>query len=292
MQVGAVMPGGSQERTSEDCLGLNVWTPATQAHENLPVMVYLYGGGFKNGSSAPRVYWGDTLARKGVVVVTVNYRLGVLGFLAHPGLAAESLHHVSGNYGLLDCIAALTWVKDNIASFGGDPANVTLFGQSAGAYLASELMASPLAHGLFVRVIGMSGGDMGVAGSPGEIPLKARAEASGITFAATLGTDSVDGLRKLSAQTLIEHGAISELPGLNLPNIDGYVLPREVRATLTTSTNGSKIDLLVGIDAQEGATMIEQPMSADAYTALVHQRYGALADRFLTQFPAGSAADR
>jgi para-nitrobenzyl esterase len=166
MQVGGAIPGLSEESVSEDCLGLNVWTPAIHTDDRLPVMVFLYVGGFKNGSSTPRVYWGDTLARKGVVVVTFNYRLGVLGFLAHPGLAAESPHHVSGNYGLLDCIAALTWVKENIASFGGDPANVTLFGQSAGAYLASELMVSPLGQGLFVRIIGMSGADMGVAGSP------------------------------------------------------------------------------------------------------------------------------
>jgi para-nitrobenzyl esterase len=152
---------------SEDCLGLNIWTPAVHGERKLAVLVFLYGGHFTNGSSATRLYWGDNLARRGLVVVTFNYRLGVLGFLAHPELSAESPLHVSGNYALLDCIAALAWVKRNIASFGGDPANVTLLGQSAGAYLVSELMASPLTQGLFVRAIGMGGADMGLAGAPG-----------------------------------------------------------------------------------------------------------------------------
>ena len=292
MQVGGALPGGPTEPTSEDCLGLNVWTPATHANEKLPVMIFMYGGGFKNGSSAPRLYWGDTLARKGVVVVTFNYRLGVLGFLAHPELSAESAHHVSGNYALLDCIAALTWVKDNIEFFGGDPANVTLFGQSAGAYLSSELLASPLGRGLFIRIIGMSGADMGVAGSPGDMPLKPQAEASGVAFAASLGASSIESLRKLSAQTLVERGVTSKVPGLNLPNVDGYVLPQEVHIALTTATEAAKVDLMVGIDAQEGATIVDEAMTADRYAAMLQERYGALSDRFLTRFPAEAASSQ
>jgi para-nitrobenzyl esterase len=259
VQIGGALPGSPDEETSEDCLGLNIWTPARRANERLAVMVFLYGGHFTNGSSATRLYWGDSLARKGVIVVTFNYRLGVMGFLAHPELSAESPQHVSGNYALLDCIAALTWVKDNIAAFGDDPANVTLFGQSAGAYLGSELMASPLAKGLFIHVIGMSGADMGTAGTGKDIPFAAQAEASGVAFAKSLGATSLASLRLLPVGTLVAKGSASEIPGLNLPNIDGYVLPQEVRTSLTTRADAANIDLLVGIDAQEGATMVSAP---------------------------------
>jgi carboxylesterase type B len=235
-QIGGALPGSPDEETSEDCLGLNIWTQASPTNKKLAVMVFLYGGHFTNGSGATRLYWGDSLARKGVVVVTFNYRLGVMGFLAHPELSAESPQHVSGNYALLDCIAALTWVKNNIAAFGGDPANVTLFGQSAGAYLGSELMASPLAKGLFVRVIGMSGADMGTAGSGHDIPLATQAEASGVAFAKSLGATSLASLRLLPVGTLVAKGAASEIPGLNLPNIDGYVLPQEADVAWRTFT--------------------------------------------------------
>jgi para-nitrobenzyl esterase len=288
VQIGGALPGSPAEKMSEDCLGLNIWTPANEGSKKLAVMVFLYGGHFTNGSSAPRLYWGDSLARKGVVVVTFNYRLGVLGFLAHPDLSAESPQHVSGNYALLDSIAALIWVKSNIAAFGGDAANITLFGQSAGAYLASELMASPLAKGLFIRVIGMSGADMGAAGSPGDMPLKAQAEANGVAFAESLGATSLASLRLLPAQTLAARGSESQIPGLDLPNIDGYVLPQEVHASLATRADAANIDLMVGIDAQEGATMVGTPMHVNAYTAMVRTRYGALADRILAHFPARS----
>jgi para-nitrobenzyl esterase len=274
-QIGGALPGGPDEETSEDCLGLNIWTPTNPTNKKLAVMVFLYGGHFTNGSSATRLYWGDSLARKGVVVVTFNYRLGVMGFLAHPELSAESPQHVSGNYALLDCIAALNWVKNNIGAFGGDPANVTLFGQSAGAYLGSELMASPLAKGLFIRVIGMSGADMGTAGSGHDIPLAAQAEASGVAFATSLGATSLASLRLLPVGTLVAKGAASEIPGLNLPNIDGYVLPQEVRTSLTTLADPANIDLLVGIDAQEGATMVSPsaaPSEARKATADVASR--------------------
>jgi para-nitrobenzyl esterase len=288
VQIGGALPGSPAEQTSEDCLGLNIWTPANHGSQKLAVMVFLYGGHFTNGSTTPRLYWGDTLARNGVVVVTFNYRLGVMGFLAHPDLSAESPQHVSGNYALLDCIAALAWVKANIAAFGGDPANITLFGQSAGAYLASELLASPLAKGLFIRIIGMSGADMGAAGSPGDMPLKAQAEASGLAFAKSLGATTLTSLRLLPAQTLVAQGSESQIAGLTLPNIDGYVLPREVHASLTTRADAANIDVMVGIDAQEGATTVGAPMHVNAYTAMVRTRYGGLADRFLAHFPARS----
>jgi para-nitrobenzyl esterase len=158
MQTGVSMPGETPPAVSEDCLYLNIWTPARSARERLPVLVWIYGGGWINGSSSMPLYWGDLLARKGVIVVTIAYRVGPLGFLALPELTRESPHQSSGNYGLMDQIAALEWVRRNIAAFGGDPRRVTIAGQSAGAMSVSILMASPLAKGLFQRAIGESGG--------------------------------------------------------------------------------------------------------------------------------------
>src|SRR5579871_4177802 len=143
---------------SEDCLYLNIWTPAKSTKDRLPVMVWIHGGGFTRGFSGTSSYNGEVLARKGAVIVTVNYRLGIFGFFAHPELSAESGHHASGNYALLDQIAALQWVQKNIAAFGGDTSRVTIFGESAGSWAVNALMASPLASGLFQRAIGESGG--------------------------------------------------------------------------------------------------------------------------------------
>jgi para-nitrobenzyl esterase len=158
LQLGASMPGEPDPRTDEDCLYLNVWAPAGQPRIRRPVMVFIPGGGYTNGATSLPLYWGDRLARRGVVVVTVSYRLGPLGFLTHPELTAESTRHSSGNYGLMDQAAALRWVRRNIKAFGGDPGRVTIFGQSAGAMSVSMLMTSPLGQGLFQRAIGESGG--------------------------------------------------------------------------------------------------------------------------------------
>ena len=283
MQVGSGLPGSLPR--SEDCLGLNIWTPAARPDEKRAVMVFIHGGGFTNLSSDLRFFWGDRLAQKGVIVVTLNYRLGVLGFLAHPELSAESAQHASGNYALLDCIAALRWVKDNIDAFGGDPDNVTLFGQSAGAVLASELMVSPLARGLFARVIGMSGADIGDAGTLIGIPLGAQAEAGGVEFARSIGADSLATLRELSAEALMKSaGTVADQPLINLPSVDGYVLPQQVDAALGTAR---AIDLMVGVDAQDGVSS-GGPRNAEAYAAQIRERYGTLADRFLEAFPGRS----
>src|SRR5580700_9367745 len=157
MQRGVSVPGSAAEPVSEDCLTLSLWTPAKSRDERLPVMVWIPGGGFTQESASIPLYWGAALARRGVIVVTINYRVGLLGFLAHPELTRESGHHTSGNYGLLDQIAALGWIKRNITAFGGDPERVTIWGQSAGSMSVSLLMASPLAHGLYQRAIGESG---------------------------------------------------------------------------------------------------------------------------------------
>jgi para-nitrobenzyl esterase len=157
MQTGVSMPGETPPALSEACLYLNIWTPAKSVHEHLPVIVWIHGGGYINGSASMPLYWGDRLAHKGVIVVTTAYRLGPLGFLAHPE-PRESPHHSSGNYGLMDQIAALERIQRNIAAFGGDPKNPTIAGQSSGAISVSILMASPLAKSLFQRAIGESGG--------------------------------------------------------------------------------------------------------------------------------------
>jgi para-nitrobenzyl esterase len=186
MQEGVSMPGETPPVVSEDCLYLNIWTPAKSVQERLPVIVWIYGGGYINGSASMPLYWGDRLAQKGVVVVTIAYRLGPLGFLAHPELTRESPHHSSGNYGLMDQIAALEWIQRNIAGFGGDSKNVTIAGQSSGSISVSILMASPLAKGLFQRAIGESGGLF----EPVQLAPKfllANAESDGEKYAASMG---------------------------------------------------------------------------------------------------------
>ena len=199
MQTGVSMPGETPPAVSEDCLYLNIWTPAktktTAAQERLPVIVWIYGGGFINGSASMPLYWGDRLAHKSVIVVTIAYRLGPLGFLAHPDLTRESPHHSSGNYGLMDQIAALEWIQRNIAAFGGDPKNVTIAGQSSGGMSVSILMASPRAKGLFQRAIGESGGLF----EPLQLAPKyllANAERDGEKFAASLNAPSLQDLRR------------------------------------------------------------------------------------------------
>src|ERR1700741_2727839 len=203
MQVGVSMPGETPPAVSEDCLYLNIWTPAKTktAHEHLPVIVWIYGGGYINGSAAMPLYWGDRLAKKGVIVVTIAYRLGPLGFLALPELTRESLHHSPGNYGLMDQIAALEWVQRNIAAFGGDPKFVTIAGQSAASLPVSILMPPPPAKGLFQRAIGESGGLF----EPLQLAPKyllANAERDGEKYAVSQGATSLQQLRRLPASQL------------------------------------------------------------------------------------------
>jgi para-nitrobenzyl esterase len=192
-------PDGKAPAMSEDCLYLNVWSPARSASGRVPVLVWIYGGGFNAGATSVPVYSGEVLARKGVVLVSIAYRVGALGFLAHPELSAESPQHVSGNYGLLDMIAGLQWIQKNIAAFGGDPNKVTIFGESAGGIAVSQLCASPLAKGLFQGAISESGGSFGPprpSGGPGEnMRLLATAERDGQAFAVGAGADSLAELR-------------------------------------------------------------------------------------------------
>lgn len=272
---------------AEDCLFLNVWTPATRASDRLPVMVWIHGGGFVAGTPAEQLYHGEWLARKGVVVVSVSYRLGVFGFLAHPDLSAESARHVSGNYGLLDVIAGLEWVRRNIAAFGGDPGRVTLFGESAGAIAVSQLCASPLAQGLFHAAISESGGSFGpvrAGGGPGENmqPLRA-AEQDGLAWAKSLGAASVQDLRAMAAEKLLAEAQHQR--GLSWPVVDGWVIPDD-QFRLYESGRYNDVPVLMGYNSDEGATFGVPPSQA-AYVASVRERYGPFAGRLLAAYPGG-----
>jgi para-nitrobenzyl esterase len=270
---------------SEDCLYLNIWTAAKTAHDHSPVMVWIHGGGFTRGSGIGVAYDGEILARKGAVVVTINYRLGIFGFFAHPGLTAESEHHVSGNYGLLDQIAALRWVKTNIAAFGGDPTRVTIFGESAGSWAVNALMASPLAKGLFQRAIGESGGLF----SP--MQTLADAEKAGEKLALLLkanqgsAQDVVKNLRAIPAADLLK-AADNEVARAI---VDGFFLPQSVSEAFAQGRQND-VPLLVGNNADEGTALVPQGVNikASMYTAGAPARYGKLADQFLKLYPASS----
>jgi para-nitrobenzyl esterase len=241
MQVGVSMPGETTPAVSEDCLYLNIWTPAEAktAPEHLPVIVWIYGGGYINGSASMPLYWGDRLAQKGVVVVTISYRLGPLGFLALPELTRESPHHSSGNYGLMDQIAALEWIQRNIAAFGGDPKCVTIAGQSSGSISVSILMVSPLAKGLFQRAIGESGGLF----EPLQLAPKyvlANAEHDGEKYAVSLGAASLQQLRQLPASQLTGNAS-----GIVHPVIDPYLLPLSPYEAFTSGQQND-VALLIG----------------------------------------------
>jgi para-nitrobenzyl esterase len=279
---------------SEDCLYLNIWTPAKSAKDKLPVMVWIHGGGFTRGFGGSQAYDGETLARKGAVIVTINYRLGVFGFFAHPALSAESGHHASGNYALLDQIAALQWVKKNIAVFGGDPSRVTIFGESAGAWSVNALMASPVAKGLFHRAIGESGGSFG--------PMKSLAEAEkeGEKLGRLLtpdvkpqtsesqaksSADVITALREMSPQNLMKAYETEVVRVI----VDGYVLPQEIASTFSQGKQND-VPLIVGYNADEGTTLAPQGanMKALVFTMGIHQRYGAQADQMLKLYPAAT----
>ena len=276
---------------SEDCLYLNVWTPARSASDHLPVMVWIYGGGFNQGSTAIPLYSGEQLAAHGVVVVSIAYRVGPLGFLAHAALTAESSHHSSGNYGLLDQIAALQWIQRNIAKFGGDPHKVTIFGESAGGIAVSMLAASPLARGLFSGAISESGGSFGPTRDPplpGENMLTlAEAERDGAAFAQKLGAQTAAELRRLPAQT-VQQAAAGH--GLFWPVVDGWVILGD-QYRLYQEGRFNDTPILIGTNSDEGA-LFGAPTSRQAYIDAVHQRYGPYAQRLLAVYPATETAWR
>jgi para-nitrobenzyl esterase len=277
---------GTTAPTGEDCLYLNIWTAAKSSDDRLPVMVWIHGGGLERGTGSASGYDGENLARKGVVVVTINYRLGVLGFLALPELTAESPRHSSGNYGSMDQIAALLWVQRNIAAFGGDPGRVTIFGQSAGSVSVNVLMASPLANGLFQRAIGESGGSFG------PMMTLAEAEKRGLKISVELGVtqDVVKSLRAKSADLLVQSSANGEVAQI----VDGWVLRQSVYAVFAAG-NKNDVPLIVGNNANEGGNLAPLPngtISPTEFAEQAHKEFGALADKFLQVYPAGSTEDQ
>ena len=288
------MLGRKQMRTDEACLYLNVWTTDLGRHGKLPVMVWVHGGGNIEGSQE----WpplGATLAIHGVVVVTINYRLGVLGFLSHPALTAESPHHASGNYGLLDQMAALQWVQQNIQQFGGDPQRVTVFGASSGALDICDLMASPLANGLFQRAIMQSG-----VGVDSLAPLLTGAEASGVQIAADLGLGDGPGvltkLRALSADELVRKAADEKDADFN-PVVDDWVF-HEQPALAFSRGEQAKVPVIVGSNADEisifasplvGGTS-HRPKSVKEYRQWLSREFHSNADAVFAAYPARTDA--
>ena len=265
---------------SEDCLYLNVWTPQTTTTAHLPVIVYVYGGGFSSGSGDCPIYDGEALAKTGMVVVTFNYRVGPFGFLAHPQLTAESEHHASGNYGLMDQIAALHWVKDNIRAFGGDPSRVAVAGQSAGAMSIEDLLASPLAKGLFHAAIA----DSGIGGRGVPVRTLADAEKAGEAFAAAKKADSLAALRALPAADLIGRG-----PAQFAPIVDGWVVPDQPMMLTTSAGRDNDVPVITGFQADDfrmggGAP----PLTAASFQERARRTYGSMADEYLKLYPADS----
>lgn len=287
---------------SEDCLYLNVWTPAQEPGQRLPVMVWIHGGGFNFGSAAQAEYQGLHLAQQGVVVVTLNYRLGPLGFLVHPALDQESERQVSGNYGLLDQIAALKWVRRNIAALGGDPGRVTVFGQSAGSRSVSLLMISPLAQGLFQGAIAQSGGP--IIGSEYLDPVfngdPAGLAAMGKELSARLGcqeaADVAGALRARSAQEIIkaadcQTGLFSQ--GLFFaPVLDGWVLPRDPWAAFAQGRQ-QPVPMIMGSTLDEGTIYLmgEKDLGLQKYYDFLRARFGDQAEEAFAMFPASGQAD-
>ena len=287
---------------SEDCLTLNVWTPAT-AGKKLPVMLWIYGGGFTTGSTSEPRQDGAHLTTKGVIVVSFNYREGIFGFFTHPELAAESKEHAAGNYGLLDAVAALQWVHANIGAFGGDPKNVTIFGESAGSFAVSALMASPLAHGLFAHAIGESGGAFG--GPTLRFQPAAVREEKDADFARTqLHADSLAALRALPADQLLTASQHEHDFG---PDIDGYFLPQSPSAIFAAGKQND-VPMIAGWNHDEGgsgkaqttitptggssaAPSADQPSDLQRLKDMARKDFGAHASEFLEAFPATTDAE-
>ena len=273
---------------SEDCLYLNVWTPARDTTDRLPVLFWIYGGGLVQGSGSKPFYDGDSLARRGAVVVTINYRLGAFGFFTHPDLGA------AGNWGLLDQIAALQWVRDNIARFGGDPDKVTIFGESAGALSVHVLMATPLARGLFHRAIAQSGA------APARALTLDQSHALWQEKAASVGVKdwprALPELRRLSAADLTKLSGTAGLfpgkSGTQMLCLDGALLTRNPAATFAAGAQ-APVPLLVGSNADEGTLFTRQgaPRTVIGYRFLARRMFGDLAPEVLRLYPARTNAD-
>jgi para-nitrobenzyl esterase len=274
---------------NEDCLYLNVWTPAKSSKEKLPVLVYFYGGGFVAGDGSEARYDGESMAKLGMVAITINYRLGVFGFLAHPELTKESPHKASGNYGYQDQTAALRWVKQNIAAFGGDPNKITIAGESAGSISVSAQMASPVAKNLFAQAIGESGALVNSSLDP--VPLT-EAEQIGLNFATELGAKSLADLRQMPAQKLLDAAGKRGIPGFPA-TLDNYFFPKSPAAIFAAGEQ-AKVPLLAGWNSEEMTYMFllgkEQP-TVENYTKAVQKTFGEQAEAVLQVYKPASEAE-
>lgn len=276
---------------SEDCLNLTIWAPAHPAQAQLPVIVWFYGGGFVAGGNSETRYDGENLAKKGVIIVSPNYRLGVFGFLSHPELTKESAHHASGNYGLLDQVAALHWVRRNISAFGGDPHNITIAGESAGSLSVSALMASPLSKDLFQRAIGESGAFF-PSRPTGNMHLEpvATTEKTGLQFAASVHATSLAQLRAMPADDLLLAAAKMNRGFAFHPNIDGYFLPTDVRSIYEKGAE-SHVPLLAGWNANEldiSVLLAPQEHTPKIFAQQAEARFDGDAPEFLKLYPAAT----
>jgi para-nitrobenzyl esterase len=268
---------------SEDCLYLNVWTPARSRNEKLPVLVYIFGGGFQNGDGSEPRYDGESMARQGIVAVSVNYRTNIFGFFVHPELTRESPHHASGNYGLLDQVAALRWVQKNIAAFGGDPKRVTIAGESAGSISVSALMASPLSRNVIAGAICESGA--AIASLPPQ-PL-AEAEKNGVKYATAAGADSLDALRRMTSQQLYD--ATAKAQGVRFSTaMDGYFLAKTL-TEIALAGQQAKVPLLAGSNTEEQGTrsvLAGGEATPETLAAAIRKFYGEKADPVLKAYTA------
>lgn len=272
----------------EDCLYLNVWTPAKTGRKKLPVLVYFYGGGFIAGDGSEPRYDGESMATKGIVAVTVNYRLGIFGFFAHPELTKESPHHASGNYALLDQNAALQWVQKNIAAFGGDLKRVTIAGESAGSIAVSAQMASPLSKNLIAGAIGESGSILGALSAA---PLS-EVEQNGVKFATSVNATSLAALRAIPADQLLETTAKPTTPRFG-PAVDGYFFPKDPFAIFAAGEQ-AHVPLLVGSNSEEsgfGGVMGREKPTVENYRKALQRLYNDKADEVFKLYPASTEAE-
>ena len=273
---------------SEDCLYLNVWMPESRGGAKLPVLFYIYGGGFVAGDGSEPRYDGESMAKRGIVVVTISHRLGIFGFFSHPQLAAESPQHASGNYGLMDQMAALKWVQANITAFGGDPKRVTIAGESAGSFSVSAQMASPLAKDLFAGAIGESGAFFSTTIPT---PPHATTESNGVQFGDAVSARSLDALRALSATELLEASGRPGVPRFG-PNIDGWFIAEAPAATFAAGRQ-ARVPLLAGWNSEESnsrALVNETPTPENARAQLAKQ-FGERASDAAKVYPISSAAE-
>lgn len=283
-----------EEASSEDCLYLNVWAPrAARPGANLPVIVFIYGGGNTIGSSGSPLYGGETMAQRGAVFVNFNYRVGAMGFMAHPELTAESPHHQSGNYAYMDAVAALQWVQRNISKFGGNPAQVVISGQSAGGGIVSSLQASPLAKGLFRAVVGMSGG---LWGGNGTLPALTDAEKNGLAMQSALKAKSLDEMRQIPADRILalqeefQVGARGGPVRVGGGNFDGYFFPAQP-AQLFAEGKFNDVTVAAGSTHDETSNALRTAKNLQEYQAAAKRLFGDAAAEFLKLYPASTDAE-